>query len=132
MASSSDRGQTEPIAALVAVLALGMGLSLYVGVLDSTLTSLTGDADVAPIAADALVAEASPFGVVHPPLGATAAAARPNGYALNGTLRTEPRTWREGPPRAAGADCATRTVSVRTAPGTVRPGTLEVCVWPER
>jgi hypothetical protein len=132
MPSSSDKGQTEPLAALVAVLALGIGLSLYVGVLGSTIPFLTSDADVAPIAADALVAEASPFGVVHPPLGAAAAAARPNGHALNGTLRTESKVWREGPRRAEIADCVTRTVSVRTAPGTVRPGTLEVCVWPER
>lgn len=132
MPSSSDRGQTEPLAALVSVLALGIGLSLYVGVLDSTLPFLASDADMAPVAADALVAEASPFGVVHPPLGAAVAAARPNGHAINGTLRTESRTWREGPPRAEVADCVTRTVSVRTAPGTVRPGALEVCVWPEQ
>jgi hypothetical protein len=132
MPSSSGKGQTEPLAALVAVLALGIGLSLYVGVLDSTIPFLTSDADVAPIAADALVAEASPFGVVHPPLGAAPDAARPNGHALNATLRTESRAWHEGPPRAEIADCVTRTVSVRTAPGTVRPGALEVCVWPER
>lgn len=132
MPSSSDRGQTEPLAALVAVVALGVGLSIYVGVLDSTLTSLAGGNDMAPIAAETLVAEASAFGVVQPPLGAAVDAARPNGHAMNVTLRAESRTWDDGPARTDVADCVTRTVSVRTAPGTVRPGTVEVCVWPER
>ncbi|MFO7925776.1 MAG: DUF7285 family protein [Halobacteriota archaeon] len=132
MLSSSDRGQTEPLAALVAVVALGVGLSIYVGVLDSTLTSLAGGDDMAPIAAETLVAEASSFGVVQPPLGAAVDAARPNGHAMNVTLQANSGTWVEGPARTDVADCVKRMVSVRTAPGTVRPGTVEVCVWPER
>ena len=129
--SSPDRGQTEPLAALVAVFALGVGLSLYLGVLDSTLPSLTVESEMAPIAADRFVGEASAFGVVRPPIGDATDAAEPNGYVMNATVRTGPGAWSGGPTREPSADCVRRQVSVRTDPGTVRAGTLEVCVWPE-
>ncbi len=129
--SSPDKGQTEPLAALVAVFALGVGLSLYVGVLDSTLPSLTVESEMAPIAADRFVEEASALGVVRPPIGDAVDAASPNGYATNATLRSDPGVWTGGPTREPSADCVRRRVSVRTAPGRVRPGTLEVCVWTE-
>ena len=87
--SSPDKGQTEPLAALVAAFALGVGLSLYVGVLDSTLPSLTVESEMAPIAADRFVEEASALGVVRPPIGDAVDAASPNGYATNATLRSD-------------------------------------------
>lgn len=138
MSSSSDRapgafperGQVEPLAALAAVFAVGVGLSLYVGALDGALAALDDDREMAPTAADALVAEASTFGVVEPPLSTAAEAARPTGYRLNATLSVGEHRWQAGPPRLPDADCVDRRVSARTAPGTVRPGRLEVCVWP--
>ena len=111
--------------------ALGVGLSLYVGVLDSTLPSLTVESEMAPIAAARFVEEASDFGVVRPPIGDATDAASPNGYVMNATVRTRADAWFGGPTRGQTADCVRRRVSVRTAPGRVRPGTLEVCVWPE-
>jgi hypothetical protein len=130
MSSSSDRGQTEPLAALVAVFALGLGLSLYVGVLDSTLLSLSDEREITPTAADRLVSESSSFGILDPPIAAHVAASRPRGHELNATVRAEGSAWTGGPPRVGSIDCTERSVSVRTAPGRIRPGQLEVCVWP--
>ncbi|MFQ3284112.1 MAG: hypothetical protein ACI9TI_000336 [Natronomonas sp.] len=128
---SSDRGQTEPLAALVAVFTLGLGLSLYVGVLDSMLPLLTIESEMAPVATNRFIQEASDFGVVRPPIGDAIDAASPNGYFMNATVRTRTDAWFGGPTRGEISDCVRRRVSVRTAPGRVRPGTLEVCVWPE-
>ena len=130
MSSSSGRAQTEPLAALVAVFALGVGLSLYAGALDATLPALTTDREMAPYAADRLVAESSAFGAVVPPLEDHVAPARPTGYELNASLRTDEGTWVAGPDRSSAAECVDRSVTVRVAPGRVRPGLLEVCVWP--
>lgn len=132
MPSSSDKGQTEPLAALLAVFALGLGLSLYVGVLDSTLPLLSSERDITPTAAERLVTESSSFGVLDPPIAGPAAASRPTGYELNATVRADGAVWTGGPTRVESSDCTTRSVSVRTAPGRVRPGLLEVCVWPVR
>lgn len=132
MSSSPGRGQTEPLAALIAVFALGVGLSLYAGVLDSTLPLLSSESEITPIAADRIVASGSSFGVLDPPIADAVAESRPTGYELNATARTEEAVWTGGPPRVEAADCTVRSVSVRTAPGRVRPGRLEVCVWTAR
>ncbi len=129
MSSSSGRGQTEPIAALAAVFALGLGLSLYAGVLDTTLPTLTTDREMAPNAADRLEANASTFGAVDPPLNGSVAAARPTGHRLNAAVRTDEGRWTGGPPRPPRPECVERSVTVRVAPARVRPGVLEVCVW---
>jgi hypothetical protein len=129
MSSSSGRAQTEPIAALAAVFALGVGLSLYAGVLDATLPAFSTDRDLAPTAADRLQANASSFGAVTPPLAQDVAAARPTGHRLNATVRTDEGRWAGGPPRPSDPDCVERRVPVRVATGRVRPGVMEVCVW---
>lgn len=130
MQSWSRRGQVEPLAALAAVFAVGVGLSLYVGVLDATLPELTPSRRMAVVAADRLLAESSAFGSVRPPLADPAAAAAPAGHELNATLRSGGASWTAGSPRQSSADCVVRRVSVRVAPGRVRPGRLEVCTWP--
>lgn len=130
MSSSSARAQVEPLAALAAVFAVGVGLTLYVGALDGALAALDDDREMAPTAADAFLAEAATFGVVDPPLTRAADTARPTGYDLNATLTAGGGRWQAGPTRPPTADCVERRVSVRTAPGTVRTGRLEVCVWP--
>lgn len=132
MSSSWGRGQVEPLAALAAVFAVGVGLTLYVGALDTTLSRLTSDREVAPAAADRTAAEASSFGAVEPPIEGSVAAARPTGYELNATLRTKGAEWTGGPPTPRETGCEQRDVSVRVAPGRIRPGGLEVCVWPAR
>lgn len=126
-----DRGQTEPLAALIAVFALGAGLSLYVGALESTLPLLSTDSGITPTAADRLVSEASSFGALRPPIAGATETARPSGYAMNATVRTDAGVWHGGDPTSDAADCVRRQVAVGVAPGTVRPGTLEVCTWPE-
>lgn len=132
MSSSPDRAQTEPLAALVAVFALGLGLSLYVGILDSTLPLLSNDREITPTAADRFIAESSSFGALDPPIADSVAASRPSGYRLNATVRAEGSVWNGGPPRTDSADCTTRSISVRTVPGRIRPGRVEVCTWPAR
>lgn len=130
MSCSSGRGQVEPLAALAAVFAIGVGLAIYVGAVDATLPRLSQSREVAPTAADRLVAEASSFGAVVPPLAEPVAAATPTGYRLNATLRAADGAWTGGPTAPATAECELRTVAVRVAPARVRPASLEVCVWP--
>jgi hypothetical protein len=131
MSSSSARAQVEPLAALVAVFALGVGLSLYVGVLDSTVSTVTDEAGVTPAATAKLESEASSFGTIQPPIESAVETAKPDGRELNASLRTERLAWHGGPTRSGSMDCEARSVSVRTAPGRVRPGELEVCTWRE-
>lgn len=126
----SARAQVEPLAALVAVFAVGVGLSLYAGVLDATLPTLTPARETAPVAADRFVAEATAGGAVVPPISVAGEAARPDGFDLNATVSTPGDTLATGPPVPDGAECDHRTVSVRVEPGRIRPGRLEVCVWP--
>lgn len=130
MPYSSDSGQTEPIAALVAVFALGAGLSIYVGVLDATLPLLSPEHEITPIAAERLTAERSSLGAIHPPIDGAVADSRPSGHELNATLRADGSAWSGGPTRPDGPDCLQRSVSVRVGPGQVRRGVLEVCTWP--
>lgn len=130
MPSWSRRAQVEPLAALAAVFAVGIGLSLYVGVLDATLPELTPDRRMAVVAADRVLAESSELGSVRPPIDDSVAASSPAGHRLNTTLRVDDTARSAGPPRRASADCVVRRVSVTVAPGRVRPGRLEVCTWP--
>lgn len=128
----SARGQTEPIAALVAVFALGAGLTLYAGVVDAVLPALAPEAGIAPTATDTFVREASSFGAVDPPIADAVEAARPRSYAMNATVRADGGSWTAGPAVPERADCERRSVAVRSAPGVVRPGRTEVCLWTER
>lgn len=130
MSSSPGRAQTEPVAALAAVFALGIGLSLYAGAIDTTLPQLRTDREMAPHAADQLETAGSSFGAVDPPVNGSVEAARPTGYRLNASVRSGEDRWTGGPPRPASPECVARQVTVRVAPARVHPGTLEVCVWP--
>jgi hypothetical protein len=129
MSSSSGRAQIEPLAALAAVFAVGVGLALYAGAVDATVRTLGAERSLAPTAADRFVAAASTFGAVDPPVEDALAEARPTGHHLNATLRTPNASWRAGPAAPATAHCERRRVAVRVAPGRVRPALLEVCVW---
>lgn len=129
MSYSSGRAQVEPLAALAAVFAVGVGLSLYAGALDGALASLATDRTVAPAAADRFLTAASTFGAVEPPIEEAAAEARPTAHRLNATLRAGDASWTAGRPAPASAACERRRVGVRVAPGRVRPGSLEVCTW---
>lgn len=125
MPRSSDRGYVEPLAALAAVFAVAVGLTVYVGGLSGVLGP--DDRSAAETVLDDLVGTSATMGVVDP--GAVRDAAPPAGWQANVTLATRDGRWRRGPTPPAGADRATRRVSVRLGPGTIRPGRLTVEAW---
>ena len=128
MSRSSARAATEPLAALVAVVAVSTGLALYAGVLDGALASATGDRNVAAPAADAVERNLTSAGVVDPSRVNDSVGVVPERYEVNVTLRAGQR-WTVGPTPPASADTDRRTVSVALGPATVRRGILEVRVW---
>ncbi|MDS0281148.1 DUF7285 family protein [Haloarcula onubensis] len=128
MSRSSARAATEPLAALVAVVAVSAGLALYAGALDEGLAAATGERDVAGPTADAVERRLTTGGVVDPARVSDSLSAIPSGYEGNVTLRAE-RQWSAGPTPPASADTDERTVSVALGPATVRRGRLRVAVW---
>ena len=128
MSRSSVRAATEPLAALVAVVAVSTALALYAGVLDDTLTGSVGDRNLATPTADAVERKLTTAGVVDPTGLNDSLGAIPAGYEGNVTLSAEHR-WTAGPPPPPDADTAYRRVSVALGPATVRRGQLRVRVW---
>lgn len=128
MSRSSGRAQTEPLAALVAVVAVGMGLSLYVGVLDAELPG-SSDRHPAESAIERVEAATAPSGVARPERIDDGRAAGPSGYRTNVTLTAADSRWRSGPDVPETADSAATRLGVRVAPSSVRTGTLRVRVW---
>jgi hypothetical protein len=126
--SWARRGQTEPLVALGAVVAVCLGLSLYVTVLDGALPG-SRDRAVAQHAADRVERASSVAGVVRPSRLAEAREHAPAGYESNVTLVVDDRRWTVGPARPNGTTTVTRRVSVHEKPGTVSPGRLRVVVW---
>lgn len=126
--SSTRRGQTEPLAALAAVLALVAGLVLYSGAYAGALPG-TGDRDLAEPTLRRVAERVGAGPVVVPARLETAMDAGPAGHHLNVTLRAGNRTWSAGPVAPPGAERAARPVSVRTGNATREPGRLAVEVW---
>lgn len=122
-----DRAQTEPVAAIVTVFAVCLGLLVYTGVLGNAIPR--SERTLAPTALSAVRDETSSNGIVVPTRLAEGLDANPVGYRLNASLSVGERTWHDGPTPPSAADTATATVSVRIAPGDVRPGRLHVAVW---
>jgi hypothetical protein len=130
MSLSSDRATTEPLAALVAVFAVTLGLALYAGVLDDAFGTLDDDRNVAAPTADTVEQRLSSAGVVQPEVLDDALDAVPANYHGNVTITaTTGERWSGGREPPSNADIETRTVSVRVGPGVVRRGTLTVRVW---
>lgn len=127
--SSARRAQVEPVAAVVAVLALCLAIAAYgvvsAGVLPDSKSSAPAS-QVLDAAADAASTEGS---VVVSPSRLSADVA-PVGYEAALRLSADDRTWTAGasdpPPEAASAS---RRVPVRVGPGDVVPGRLTVEVW---
>lgn len=146
--SGTDRtAQVEPTAALVAVFAVALGLSVYAGVLQGVIPE-PGERAVAREAVDRVEEAASTTGVVDPRRLDRGLAVAPDGYHLNATLVVGDRRWHAGPTppatiryppdgpagdakarRGTGANVATRRVSARLDSGAIRPGRLAVVIW---
>mgnify|MGYP000123810873 CR=1 FL=1 len=126
--ASERRGQASPTAALVAVAAVGIGLSLYATVFAGIVP--TADRDVATPTLSEVHDAVSPAGVAKPDRLDAAIEAGPAGWSLLVELRTDTRRWRTGTPPSQGAETQStgRHVPVRTAPGRVQPGWLRVVV----
>lgn len=126
-----SRAQVEPLAALAALFAVCVGLSLYTLVLVDA--SAPADRDLAGPTLTAVEDAVSHRGVVLPTRLDQAVDHAPSGYSLNVTLATDDRRWTVGPsPSSSDAidgDRASRVVSVRLGPGRIRVGTLHVVVW---
>lgn len=129
MSCSSARGQTEPLAALVAVAVVGLALSLYAGVLDDVLTE-EPDRALAEPTLDRVEGEIATDGVVRPADLDEATERGPAGHHVNLTVSTEHRRWSSGSAVPNGtADRAKRRISIRVGPTDVRPGTIRAVVW---
>ncbi|WP_255150674.1 DUF7285 family protein [Halorarius halobius] len=125
MSRSSDRAQVDPLVALVGVAAVGLGLSLYAGVVADTLEEPTGRAPTDAL--DAVHDRTAPNGVVDP--GRLDGATAWRGKRVNATLRTRNGRWSVGPVPPRTADSAARRVSVRRGPARIKAGRLRVSVW---
>ncbi len=127
-ASERIRGQVEPFAALAAVFAVGLAVSLYATVLSDV--DLGGSADgTAETTLNEVHRNVSEGNVVVPGKMEQAPTVPPTGYDANVTLTVGEETWRAGPVPPESASSASRQVSVRLAPGNVRPGRLTVVIW---
>jgi len=132
---AGDRAAVEPLAALVAVLAVGAALGLYAVALDDA--TVDRERPGAETVLDRAERTATIGGVVEPDRlrDADADAFR---YPTTVTVRTDERTWRiesgdGAPERAAVGDggataVAERPVTVRVGPGRNVRGTLRVVV----
>lgn len=126
------RGQTSPTAALVAVAAIGMGLSLHATVLAGIVP--TADRDIAEPTLERVHDTVVTAGVADRDRLDAAAAAGPDGYHLRVSLHVDGWDWTAGPtpPSGDGAkrtQTAERHVAVRTGAGRVESGVLRVEVW---
>ncbi|AFZ72551.1 DUF7285 family protein [Natronobacterium gregoryi] len=152
--SSTHRGQTEPLAALVAVAVIGVAVGLYGGYLTGTLSETT-DRTSADVALERVWQDISRSGVfasaddseLDPIADRIELASLPEGENVRVAVTTvqegeeqlvtearfdadgtalEPDTL-EAPPSHAGV--AKRPIPVALEPGAVRGGTLSVEVW---
>jgi len=133
MRHSSDRGGTEPLAALVAVAAVCAAVSLYAGVLPVP-QSADRHGAAAERLLDRVYERTAETGVVRPARldSALPSEGRWEQWRVNVSVESGPATWQRGPTPPAGVNdvaSATRRVSVHHRPGRVHPGRLRVVVW---
>jgi hypothetical protein len=126
--SSARRAQTEPLAALAAVVVVGLALGLYADVL----TGVTPGEARAPTADATLqrVHEAvTEGGVAVPGRLDRTHDVPPPGHQLNVTLSTGTRQWTTGPEPPSRAEAARRQTAVRVDEWAAPTGRLSVVVW---
>ncbi len=125
--TAAMRGQVEPLAAISAVFAVCIGMSLAAGVFIDT--APTDQRSVVEPTLDRTSATLLSGGAVDPVALETMADPAPDGYQATVTIHTLESEWQQGPTPPSTAMTATRSISVRVAPGVKRPGTLQVAVW---
>jgi hypothetical protein len=125
----ADRGYAELVGALVAVVAVCAGVSLYAGVLVDAVP--VADRDVATPTVERVHGTLAANGSLRPGRFTNAALDLPAGYRTNLTLRAGDRRWHRGPPSPGGSavQVASRPVAVRVGVGNRTAGTLRVAVW---
>lgn len=121
------RGQVEPLAALAALFAVCVGLSVYAVVLADA--GRPTERDLAEPTLAAVDDVVSVGGIVHPSRLDRALASGPSGWRLNVTVAADDARWTAGPSPTVVGDRSSRRVSVRLGPGRVRAGHLRVVVW---
>jgi len=132
-----SRAQTEPFAALAAVVVVALALSVWAGAFEERLPKPV-DRDLAEPTADRVERALTVGGVVRTDRltrnESTGTASRfvnrsaPEGYRLNVTVVGNGGRQSVGPAAPSTAETATRRVSVGS-PGSVSPARLEVRVW---
>lgn len=130
MSRSSARGQVEPTAALVALLAVCVAVSTYATALAGV--DYESERDIATPTLDRVIDRLATGSVADPDQREQAQRAGPTGYRLNVTLAAAGQRWDAGPTppgRLADTDTAARSIGVRLAPGRIRPGRVRVEVW---
>lgn len=129
-----SRGQVHPIAALVALTAVGMGLALYAGAIGDVTPDRNPDRDRALLLFERVHDDVVAVGVARPNRLGVPDAAPANadvGVALvSGEKRWTAGTVDTNRPFPPDADVATGAVSVRVGPGETRAGELRVVVRP--
>lgn len=125
----ADRGQVDPLPAIVAVAVVGLAVSLYAVGLDGLPGGASEERSTADVTLGAVCERVCDGGTVDPASLDEGLAAAPDGHRLGLVLRADGREWTAGPAPPADAGTATRTVTVRLGPNDVVPGRLRVVVW---
>lgn len=132
MSRSSDRrAQTDPLVALVAILAVVAGSGLYMATF-STLPTASPDRNWAGPALERASATLTEGTIVDPSqLNQTLAdSVVPSARAVRIVIESENRTWSTEPVTSDGdRDIAARLVPIRIGPDSIRLGRLRVAVW---
>ncbi|WP_338741711.1 DUF7285 family protein [Haloplanus salilacus] len=129
MSRSSARGQVEPVAALVVLVAVCVAVSTYAAAVDGAIGE--EERSVAPPTLDRVVDILASGGVAKPDRTDRARRAGPAGYRLNVTAAAAGQRWHTGPtpPEAVDTETATRRIGIQIGPARVRPGRVRVEVW---
>lgn len=124
---SDEGGQVEPLAAVVAVVAVCVGFTLYAGVLAGEYEE--PERATSDVVADRTVGAVTTVGVVEPANLDRAGPSTPAGWQVHVRLASSGTVWTHGPEPPPEANSQTRRVSVRHGPGRIQPGGLTVTVW---
>ena len=126
--SSARRGQTEPLAALAAVLVVGLAMGLYADALAAA-EPPSRDSGTAAATLQRVQDHVSEDGAARPGRVPTATDLAPPGRTMNVTLVAGDRRWTAGPSPPDGAPSARRGTAVRLDRWSAGPGTIRVVVW---